>query len=282
LRKQKTIAKEFSISGVALHTGKNVTMELSPLPENSGIVFEQNGNQTTLSADSVIGTEMATTIGGNGVKIHTVEHFLSAVRCLGISNILIQIDGNEPPVLDGSGVEFLKIFEENGVIEQNENRKIFVIEKEVFVQEENRFVSISPNKNGKFEIDSKIDFENRVIGVQEFSLKSVNLESYKNELASARTFGFLKDFEYLKSKGLALGASYENVIVVGDDEVLNEGGLRFENEFVRHKILDVIGDFAVLNSDLIGTYKSFAGSHRLNNQLIKKILSDKSNYSVRS
>jgi UDP-3-O-[3-hydroxymyristoyl] N-acetylglucosamine deacetylase len=281
LRNEKTVAKEFLISGIALHTGKNVEMKISPLSKGSGIIFKQGENSIKLSAQTVIGTEMATTIGGNGVKIHTVEHFLSAVYALGISNLLIEIDGEEPPALDGSGIIFCQKLEKNGLVEQDKTRQIIIIEKTVRVQNGNRFVEISRNSENRFNIDSTISFENSAIGEQSFVL-DVNLENYRNKIAKARTFGFLKDFDYLKSKGLAQGASYDNVIVVGDDEVLNNGGLRCENEFVRHKILDVIGDFTVLNADIIGNYKSFAGSHNLNNQLIKKILSNKSNYSVKS
>jgi UDP-3-O-[3-hydroxymyristoyl] N-acetylglucosamine deacetylase len=281
LRNEKTIAKEFEISGIALHTGQAVSMKLSPLSENSGIVFKQGENSIQLSPNSVIGTEMATTIGGNGVKIHTVEHFLSAVYSLGISNLLIEIDGEEPPILDGSGAEFLQKLEQNGLVEQNKKREKVIVKQKVEVRDGDRFVSISPNEKNSFYIDSTISFENPAIGEQSYSL-SVNLETYRERIAKARTFGFLKDFDYLKSKGLAKGASYQNVIVVGDDEVLNSEGLRCKNEFVRHKILDVIGDFTVLNSDIVGNYKSFAGSHRLNNLLIRELLSDERNYSVES
>ncbi len=276
---EKTIRSEIEISGVSLHTGQESFIKLSPLPENSGIIFFKNGIDIPLSPENVISTERATTIGKDGEVIHTIEHFMSAIFSLGISNLKIEVDGNEPPILDGSGIEFLKIVDEVGVVEQSGEREVLVIEREVSVNDGERFVSISPNKDMKFRIESKIDFSNPAIGVQEFAL-DVSIKTYREELAEARTFGFLKDFDYLKSKGLALGATYENVIVVGEDKVLNEGGLRFENEFVRHKILDVIGDLSILGKGIVGTYRSFASSHALNYALIKKILSDKKNYSV--
>jgi UDP-3-O-[3-hydroxymyristoyl] N-acetylglucosamine deacetylase len=279
--KEKTIGSEISISGITLHRGENVTMVLHPLPENSGIIFKKGSVEIPLLPENVVNTQMATTIGKSGEVIYTVEHFMSAVSAMGITNLLIEIDGNEPPILDGSGAEFLKKIEEVGIVEQERSREILVIEREVSAKDGERFVSISPNPKGTFHIDSVIDFSSPVIGVQEFAI-DVNLDTYKKELASARTFGFMKDFEYLKSNGFALGANYDNVIVVGEDSVLNEGGLRFENEFVRHKILDVIGDFSILGKGIIGSYRSFASSHALNHSLILEILSDKRNYSVRS
>jgi UDP-3-O-[3-hydroxymyristoyl] N-acetylglucosamine deacetylase len=277
---EKTVKNIISISGTTLHKGWNSTIILKPAPEKSGIYFIKDGVKIPLSPDFVIDTQMATTIGKDGIQIHTVEHLMSAVISLGITNLEIEINSNEPPILDGSSIVFLNEIEKTGIQEQNTPQKKFIIEKEVSISDGNKFVSISPNQTGFF-INSKIDFSHKVIGIQEFQLE-VTLENYKKEIAPARTFGFMKDFEYLKSQQLALGANYSNVIVIGDDEVLNEDGLRFENEFVRHKILDVIGDFSVLGMPIFGEYKSVASSHTLNYKLIKKILSDKRNYSVKS
>jgi len=277
--REKTIKGIVKISGKTLHKGSNSTLILRPLPENSGIYFKSGEKIIPLSPESVIDTKMATTIGKDGIKIYTVEHLMSAVTSFGITNLEIEIDSNEPPILDGSSKEFLEKIEKIGTVEQNVPRKVIIIKRDVKVQDGDKFVSISPTKKGGFWIDSKIDFKHPAIGVQEFKLE-VTLENYRKEIAPARTFGFLKEFDYLKSQNLALGANYTNVIVIGDDEVLNEDGLRFENEFVRHKILDVIGDFSILGMQIEGEYRSFASSHSLNYKLVQKILSDKSNYDV--
>ena len=277
--REKTVKDVVIISGKTLHKGSNSTILLKPLPENSGIHFVKDEVNIPLSPDFIVDTKMATTIGKDGIKIHTIEHLMSAITSLGISNLEIEIDSNEPPALDGSSKEFLEKIEKVGTVEQNSLRKKIVITREVIVEDGNKYVSISPAKNGGFWIDSKIDFQHPAIGIQEFGLE-VNFENYKKEIAPARTFGFLKDFNYLKSQNLTLGANYTNVIVVGDDKVLNKDGLRFDNEFVRHKILDVIGDFSIIGMQIEGIYKSFASSHSLNYQLIKKILSDKRNFNV--
>jgi UDP-3-O-[3-hydroxymyristoyl] N-acetylglucosamine deacetylase len=279
--REKSIKREIKISGKTLHKGEFSNLVIKPLKEGSGIIFKKDNVEIPVSPNSVVDTRMATTIGKEGIVIHTIEHIMSAIYSLGISNLLIEIDSNEPPILDGSGIEFLKILETGEIIEQNKDRKTLIIEKEISIIDENRSVSISPNREGKFSINSKIDFKHKAIGYQDFSL-NIDLESYRKEIAGARTFGFLKDFEMLKSNNLALGATMDNVIVLGDDEVLNKDGLRFENEFVRHKILDVIGDLSLLGMNIEGSYKSFASSHNLNYRLIQKILSDERNYSVKS
>jgi len=277
--REKTVKGIIKISGKTLHKGSDSTVLLKPLPENSGIYFLKDGIKIPISPEFVVDTTMATTIGRENVNIHTIEHIMSAITSLGISNLEIEIDSNEPPILDGSSQQFLEKIDEVGVIEQNRLRKILTIQREVRVEDGDKFVSIAPAKG--FSIDSKIDFHHSQIGVQEFRL-DVNLENYRKDIAPARTFGFLKDFEYLKSKNLALGATYENVIVLGEDKVLNKSGLRFKNEFVRHKILDVIGDFSIIGMQIEGKYRSYASSHSLNYRLIKKILSDKRNYSVKN
>jgi len=278
--REKTVARDIQFSGIGLHKGEMSNIILKPMPEGTGIIFQQKNIKIELSPENVVDTRMATTIGNKDIQIYTIEHLMSAVWSLGISNLLIEIDAVEPPILDGSSIEFLNTIIKIGIIEQKRERKIISIEKEVEVRDGERFVSISPNRDKRFNISSKIDFKHKAIGVQEFSL-DVDLDSYRKEIAPARTFGFLSEFEKLKSNGLALGASYDNVIVLGDDNILNREGLRFENEFVRHKILDAIGDLSILGANIEGNYSSFAGSHALNFKLIKKILSDKRNYSVK-
>ena len=279
---EKTIKDIVKISGKTLHKGNNSTILLKPLPPRSGIYFLADGVKIPLNYKYIIDTRMATTIGKNDIWIYTVEHLMSAIYGLNITNLAIEINSNEPPVLDGSSIEFLKAIEKVGIVNQDVKREKIIIKKEVVIKDDNKFVSLTPAENETdFFIDSTIDFDHKAIGIQQFSL-FINSETYKKEIAPARTFGFLNEFEYLKSLDLALGADYSNVLVLGDDEVLNKDGLRFENEFVRHKILDVIGDLTFLGKQIVGNYKSFASSHTLNYQLIKKVLSDKENYEIRS
>ncbi|HIC09934.1 MAG TPA: UDP-3-O-[3-hydroxymyristoyl] N-acetylglucosamine deacetylase [Campylobacterales bacterium] len=277
--REKTIKEEVQFSGISLHKGKISNLKLKPLPENSGIVFQYRNHKIPLSPNVVVNTNMATSIGNGEVEIFTIEHLMSAVWSLGISNLLVEMDSVEPPILDGSSIQFLEKIEDVGVVEQESRRPIFIIEKEITIREGDRYVSISPNREGKFSIYSKIDFANRAIGVQEFSI-DIDLDSYRKEIAPARTFGFLQDFERLKSQGLALGANLDNVIAVGESEIVNPEGLRFQNEFVRHKILDTIGDLSIIGVDFVANYRAFASSHKLNHKLIQKLLSDKSNYRV--
>ncbi len=277
--KAKSIRQSITISGITLHRGEFATLKLQPIDIGSGIIFYKSGVKIALNYKNVVDTTMATTIGLNGVVIHTIEHLMSAVYSLGITDLLIELDSSEPPILDGSSLEFFKIIQNNGIIEHNINRKIIKIKKEIIIKDDSRFVSISPNNiNSGFFIDSTISFSNKAIGIQSFNLE-VTPENYLREIAPARTFGFLSEFENLKNRGLALGANYENVIVIGDDKILNTE-LRFENEFVRHKILDVIGDLSILGYKIDGNYKSFASSHTLNYALIKSILSNPKNYEI--
>ncbi len=276
--KEKGIKQSVSVSGITLHKGELATLRLHPLESGKGIIFYKSGIEIPLNYKNVVDTTMATTIGFNGVTIHTIEHLMSAIYASGIKNLLIELDANEPPILDGSGLDFCHLIKSAGIVETEHNKKIINIKKEIKVNNGNRYVSISPSLNNNFFIDSVIYFPNKVIGEQHFSLE-VNSKNYLNEIAPARTFGFFSEFEYLKSKGLALGANYNNVIVVGDNEILNTT-LRFENEFVRHKILDVIGDLSILGYDIVGNYKSFASSHALNYALIKAILSDSENFII--
>jgi UDP-3-O-[3-hydroxymyristoyl] N-acetylglucosamine deacetylase len=205
---------------------------------------------------------------------------MSAIYSLNIDNLKIVLNSNELPILDGSSLDFYNLLKNCNFVTQEKNREILLIKKPIKIEDNNKYVSIEPIEDD-FKIDFKIDFRHKAIGIQEASFSFKN-DNYFKEIAPARTFGFLKDFDSLKEMGLARGANYNNVIVIGNDKVLNKGGLRFPNEFVRHKILDVIGDFTTLGKKIIGKYSSFAGSHNLNHLLIKKILADKGNYSVKS
>lgn len=274
---QRTVAKRVEAVGIGLHKGVPVRLALEPLPENSGIVFYRQDTGTTIMAlpSSVVDTKMATVIGKDGVVVSTIEHLLSALAGNGIDNVRVVLDNDEIPIMDGSSASFCMMIDEAGVETQNEPKKLLVIKKEVEVRDGDKFVKISPSNAPEYRYE--IRFDHPAIASQ--TVKFVfTKENYKDQISRARTFGFLKEVQYLRSIGLAQGGSLENAIVLDDKKILNEGGLRFDNEFVRHKVLDAIGDMVLLGSPFIGVYESFAGSHHLNHLLTKKVLEDESNY----
>lgn len=277
--KQRTIEKRVEIVGIGLHKGLPVKMVLEPLEADVGIVFYRSDKNISikLSPENIVDTNLATVLGKDGVSISTIEHFLSALYSYGIDNVRVVVDSDELPVLDGSAIGFCMVLDEAGVRELDTHKKVLVVNRDVEVKDGNKFVKLSKSKN--LEFNFKIEFNHHLISTQEFNFDfSKNL--FLEEIARARTFGFLKDVEYLRSIGLAKGGSLDNAIVLDERKVLNPDGLRFNNEFVRHKILDAIGDLAVLGYPIIAKYSSFAGSHSLNHQLTKAVLSDSSNYEL--
>lgn len=276
---QKTIAKRVELTGIGLHRGKPVRMVLEPLEADCGIIFYRRdvGITIPLSISNVVNTKMATVIGKNEHTISTIEHLMSAVHSFGIDNLRITIDADEIPIMDGSSISFCMLLEEAGIKRLNKGKKFIKIKKDVEVRDGKKFVKLSPSKDIEFSF--KIDFNHPVIGTQEYSL-SFSKKKYISEIAKARTFGFLHEVQYLRSIGLALGGSLDNAIVLDDKKILNSEGLRFDNEFVRHKILDAIGDMSLLGAWFIGSYSSFAGSHALNHQLTKKLFADEENYEI--
>lgn len=277
--RQRTIDKRVEVSGIGLHKGVSVKMILEPLDSDLGVIFYRSDRAVSieLNPENIVDTKLATVLGKDGVTISTIEHFLSALYSYGIDNIRVILDSDEMPVLDGSAIGFCMLLNEAGLRELDSFKKVLVLKKPVEIRDGNKFVKLSPSDN--LEFDFKIDFNHHLIKTQEFNFK-FSKKFYIEEIARARTFGFLKDVEYLRSIGLAKGGSLDNAIVLDDSRVLNPDGLRFTNEFVRHKILDAIGDLGVLNYPIIAKYSSFAGSHNLNHQLTKKVLSDNRNYEV--
>jgi len=275
---QRTIKKSVEVVGIGLHKGEPIRLRLEPLDVDAGIVFYRDdlALRIPLSPDTVIETRMATVIGDKEKGyISTIEHFLSAVYAYGIDNMRVIVDGNEMPIMDGSSISFCLLLDEAGIKEQHKAKKILRIKQTVEVRDGDKFVRLSPSDTATF--DFKIDFEHPVIGVQgeKFIFSTQN---FIEDIARARTFGFAKDIQYLQSQNLALGASLQNAIGLDEYKVLNPEGLRFDNEFARHKILDAMGDMMVLGYNTLGAYESFAGSHNLNYQLTSKILSDSKNY----
>ncbi|MFC2057532.1 UDP-3-O-acyl-N-acetylglucosamine deacetylase [Campylobacterota bacterium] len=276
---QRTLKKPVEVVGIGLHKGEPIKLRLEPLDVDTGIMFyrEDLAMSIPLSPDSVIDTRMATVIGNEKGYISTIEHFLSSVYAYGIDNMRVIVDGNEMPIMDGSSISFCLLLEEAGIQEQDAPKKIICVKKPVEVSEGDKYVRLLPHESAQF--DFRIKFDHPVIGDQkehfDFSTKN-----FVEEIARARTFGFAKDIQYLQSQNLALGATLQNAIGLDDHKVLNPEGLRFENEFARHKILDAMGDMMVSGHNILAKYESFAGSHDLNYKLTAKLLSDSKNYDL--
>ncbi len=276
---QTTIKKSVELVGIGLHKGSPVRLRLEPLESNSGIVFYRSDVDVSipLVPENVVDTKMATVIGKDNYVISTIEHLLSAVYAYGIDNLRVVVDADEVPVMDGSSASFCMLLDEAGIQELDIPKKVMMIKKEVEIKEGEKYVKLSPSPDLNY--DFTIKFPHPVIQTQAYVLKFTK-ESYKNEIARARTFGFLHEVQYLRSKGLALGGSLENAVVLDDKKILNPEGLRFSDEFVRHKILDAIGDMSLIGMNFIGNYEALAGSHDLNHKLTLALLKDADNYEV--
>lgn len=276
---QRTISQAVEVIGIGLHKGEPIKLRLEPLGVNAGIVFYREDLALTipLSPSSVVDTQMATVIGNEKGTISTIEHFLSAVYAYGIDNMRVVVDGNEMPIMDGSAASFCLLLDEAGIQEQDAPKEIMCIKKTVEVRDGDKFVRVEPSNRATF--DFAIDFEHPVIG-QQSQAYSFGTKPFIEEIARARTFGFARDIQYLQSINLALGASLNNAIGLDDEKVLNPEGLRFDNEFARHKILDAMGDMMVTGHNILGAYSSFAGSHKLNHELTVALLADSANYEM--
>ena len=270
---QTTIARSTAISGIGLHTGQRINMTLRPAEAGTGIVFHRKIGERTVTIEAtsanVVDTQMATVIGKGDARVSTVEHLLSALAAYGVDNLHIDIDGPEVPIMDGSAGPFASIIEEAGQRRHHQSRKFLAIRKPVSVIDGEKRVSIIPSRF--FRITFDIAFQHPCIALQQRSVK-VSSSVFRRDLAPARTFGFLRDVENLKAAGLALGGSLENAIVVDDERILNPEGLRFQDEFVRHKILDAIGDLSLIGYPILGHVRAFKAGHDINHQLVEKLL----------
>ena len=276
---QTTIAKKVELTGIGLHKAKPVRMVLEPLEADMGIVFYRRdlGISIPLSCKNVVNTKMATVIGKDEVTISTIEHLMSAVYSYGIDNLRISIDADEIPIMDGSSISFCMLLDEAGIKKLSKSKKIIKIKREIEVKDGEKFARLLPSNDLRF--DFEIFFDHPVIGRQKYSF-DFSRKNFINKIARARTFGFLHEVQYLRSIGLAQGGSLDNAIVLDDKKILNSDGLRYNNEFVGHKILDAIGDMSLLGSIFMGRYESYAGSHRLNHMLTLELLKDKNNYEI--
>lgn len=278
---QRTIRKSISWTGIGLHSGKVINVTLHPAPAGHGIIFERTDipgrPRVKATYDNVIATELASTVGTNGVRVSTVEHLLAALYGMGIDNILIELNGDEVPIMDGSAEPFVKILRTAGIKKLARGKKFFIIKKSVSVRDDNRWISVTPGK--EFRIFCTIEYPHPAIGRQEKEIL-VSSSNFAQEISRARTFGFMEDVLAIQAKGLARGGGLHNAVVLDGSGVVNSEGLRFPDEFVRHKILDIIGDFALLGGPLIGNVQAFKTGHELNNKLVKRILADPSIYEV--
>lgn len=281
--RQRTLKTAINCSGVALHSGEKVTMSLNPAPIDHGIVFKRtdiSGKGALIPAryDLVTETLMCTKIGNDdGVSIATIEHLMAALAGCDIDNALIEINGPEVPVMDGSSAPFVFLIECAGVIEQNAARKAILIKKPVSVTDKDRFAGFQPDDG--IILDFTIDFPNPTIARQEHSVY-MGRGVFKEQVSRARTFGFLQEVEYMRANGLARGGSLDNAVVINADGVMNEDGLRFEDEFVRHKILDAVGDLALAGMPIIGRYTGICSGHYMNNQLLRALMADQDAWSI--
>jgi UDP-3-O-[3-hydroxymyristoyl] N-acetylglucosamine deacetylase len=278
---QRTLSQPISCQGVGVHSGAVVNLTLRPAPADHGIVFVRTDTARPVTipalAEFVVDTSLATTLGRDGVKVGTVEHLMSALAGLGVDNLRVELDGPEVPVMDGSAAHFAHMIATAGVRELEAPRSYLVIKKTVSVVDGEKEASLSPA--GGFRVSCTIDFKHPSISAQSFELE-VSDRGFLRDISRARTFGFLRDVEMLKKMGLARGGSLENAIVMDDKAILNPEGLRFPDEFVRHKILDAVGDVSLFGRPVVGHLKAFKTGHALNHKLVQKVLADPSCYEV--
>jgi UDP-3-O-[3-hydroxymyristoyl] N-acetylglucosamine deacetylase len=279
MKYQTTIKKEVKCSGIGLHYGKRVNIRLLPASSNSGVIFKRTDlNNHTIAVDSTnLGNfDCATTLCCENIFVNTVEHFLASLYGLGIDNLLVEIDSDELPIMDGSAAPFTYLLHEAGLKRLQSKRSYIRIVKPLRVSENGSNIAILPSNT--FKITYTIDFNHPLIKRQTYSLE-INEKNFCEEIAPARTFGFLREVEILRKRGLARGGSLANAVIVSDSGLLN-GGLRFRDEFVRHKILDAIGDISFLRNRVLGHVVAYKAGHKLHLDLVKKILKQKESWEI--
>ena len=275
-RGQTTLKERVSLSGIGVHSGAEVSVTLNPADPNSGISFLRVDLEVSpdveipARCDMVGSTELCTVLGDpNGASVATVEHLLAALAALGVDNCLIEIDGPEVPVMDGSSRDFVDAIDQAGSVAQNVPKSLLRVEEPVRVELGSAFAEFLPHEASRFEVS--IDYDCPVIGRQAYAI-DLTPESFRREIAEARTYGYLRDVERLWSTGFALGSSLENSVVIGDGAVVNPEGLRHPDEFVRHKVLDTIGDLALAGVPIQALYRSHKGGHKLNAMALSELL----------
>ncbi len=274
--KQRTLKYSVGCTGIGLHSGEKIKLTIRPAQINTGIRFVRRDlpgfPSVKVCSNNVIDTTLATTIASNGCRVATIEHLMAAFFGLGIDNAIVELDGPEVPIMDGSAAPFLFLIKDGGIKEQDGQKQFIIIKKAFSIKDGNRSISIYPSK--KFQISYMIDFQHPMLKNQEYRL-NFSTGAFARDISKARTFGFLKDVQILKDNGFAKGGSLDNAIVIDEFKVLNEDGLRFEDEFVRHKILDFIGDIAVMGAPIIGRFVVKRSGHSLNHFMLRKLITSK-------
>src|SRR6202012_5750383 len=283
--RQTTLRSQATVTGVGVHSGLPVNLTIGPASVDAGFIFVRTGldgsgdREVRAVAESVIATEFATVLGDrSGPLVSTAEHVLAALRGMGVDNATIEVDGPEVPIMDGSAAAFVAAIDQAGVVTQSAARRCIQVLKPVQVAMGDSFGELRPHANG-FRAEVEIDFANPVIGRQSYAL-DLNPERFRREVSRARTFGCMNDVARLWSAGFALGASFENSVVFDDTRLLNTEGLRYSDECVRHKVLDVVGDLALAGLPLLGAYRSVRGGHKLNHAVLTALLADRTAWRV--
>lgn len=276
--RQRTLRNSIKATGVGLHTGEKVLLTLSPAPVDTGIVFRRTDlnpvAEIPARADLVGETTLSTCLIRNDARVSTIEHLLSAMAGLGVDNAYVDVTAPEIPIMDGSAAPFVFLLQSAGLVEQHAPKKFIRVKREVTVTDGDKSATFLPLEG--FKISFGIDFDHPVFKHRAATTEiDFSTTSFVREISRARTFGFVEEIEYLRSKGLARGGSMDNAIVIDDYKVLNNDGLRYEDEFVKHKVLDAIGDLYLLGYSLIGEYQAFKSGHALNNQALRTLISQK-------
>ena len=276
--RQRTLRNSIKATGVGLHTGEKVLLTLSPAPVDTGIVFRRTDlnpvAEIPARADLVGETTLSTCLIHNDARVSTIEHLLSAMAGLGVDNAYVDVTAPEIPIMDGSAAPFVFLLQSAGLVEQHAPKKFIRVKREVTVTDGDKSAKFLPLEG--FKISFGIDFDHPVFKHRAATTEiDFSTTSFVREISRARTFGFVEEIEYLRSKGLARGGSMDNAIVIDDYKVLNNDGLRYEDEFVKHKVLDAIGDLYLLGYSIIGEYQAFKSGHALNNQALRTLISQK-------
>jgi UDP-3-O-[3-hydroxymyristoyl] N-acetylglucosamine deacetylase len=282
--RQTTLRSQATVTGVGVHSGLPVSLTIGPAPLDAGFIFVRTGpegsdREVRATAQSVIATAFATVLGdGQGPLVSTAEHVLAALRGLGVDNAIIEIDGPEVPIMDGSAAAFVSAIDQAGIVSQSGLRRFIEVLKPVQVAMGDSFGELRPYAAG-FRAEVEIDFANPVIGRQKYAFE-LNPERFRREIARARTFGCMNDVARLWSSGFSLGASFENTVVFDETRLLNPEGLRYSDECARHKVLDAVGDLALAGLPLLGIYRSLRGGHKLNHAVLTALMADRSAWRV--
>ena len=272
--RQTTLRSQVTVTGIGVHSGSPVSVTIGPAEINSGFVFTRADREVAAIAASVIATNFATVLGDHqGPLVSTAEHVLAALRGMGVDNATIEVDGPEVPIMDGSAAPFVDAIDRAGIVQQNAARRFIEVLKPVQVEMGESFGELRPHAGG-FRAELEIDFANSSIGRQAYAF-DLDAGSFRRDICRARTFGCVGDVNKLWSAGYALGASLENSVVFDDTRVLNTEGLRYADECVRHKVLDVVGDLALAGLPLIGLYRSVRGGHKLNHAVLTALMADR-------